>query len=83
MSVFLSGIYIHILDDNYFNGKLLMKNIVGESKIPNSSVIIMPPNQLETVLNGYQTDINDIFLFSIDISGNKCFYLASLLRQTM
>ncbi|MFS1009878.1 LytTR family transcriptional regulator DNA-binding domain-containing protein [Enterococcus casseliflavus] len=80
MSAFLTRIYIYIVDDNYFNGNL-MKNIVTESKIPNSSVVILPPNQLEKVLNGYQTDINDIFLFSIDITGNRCFYLASLLRK--
>lgn len=80
MSVFLSSLYIYIIDDNYFNGNLIKKKI-EEVKIPNSSIIVFPPTRMEEVLSEYQTDINDIFLFSTDLKGNRSFSLAKILRK--
>lgn len=80
MSVFLSHFYLYMVDDNYFRFKTIKENI-QQLDIPSDSIMMLKPKQMEEILTKYQTDINDIFLFSTDMSNTKSFTLAKLLRK--
>lgn len=81
MSANLSNFAVYIVDDNFFNGNV-MKKMITESHVPYSMVEIISPEELESFLEGYLTDVNDLFLFSIEMMGfDRSFQLAGRLRE--
>ncbi|OTO11222.1 hypothetical protein A5882_003147 [Enterococcus sp. 4E1_DIV0656] len=81
MSANLSNFAVYIVDDNFFNGNL-MKKMITESHVPYSMVEIISPEELDSFLEGYLTDVNDLFLFSIEMMGfDRSFQLAGRLRE--
>lgn len=81
MSANLSNFAVYIVDDNFFNGNV-MKKMITESHVPYSMVEIISPEELDSFLEGYLTDVNDLFLFSIEMMGfDRSFQLAGRLRE--
>ena len=80
MSVFLSHFYLYMVDDNYFRFKTIKENI-QQLDIPSDSIMLLKPKQMDEIFAKYQTDINDIFLFSTDMNTKRSFTLAKLLRK--
>lgn len=81
MSANLSNFAVYIVDDNFFNGNV-MKKMITESHVPYSMVEIISPDELASFLDGYLTDVNDLFLFSIEMMGfDRSFQLAGRLRE--
>lgn len=80
MSVFLSHFYLYMVDDNYFRFKTIKENI-QQLDIPSDSIMMLKPKQMDEIFAKYQTDINDIFLFSTDMNTKRSFTLAKLLRN--
>ena len=81
MSANLSNFAVYIVDDNFFNGNV-MKKMITESHVPYSMVEIISPEELDFFLEGYLTDVNALFLFSIEMMGfDRSFQLAGRLRE--
>lgn len=81
MSANLSNFAVYIVDDNFFNGNV-MKKMITESHVPYSMVEIISPEELDSFLEEYLTDVNDLFLFSIEMMGfDRSFQLAGRLRE--
>ena len=57
--------------------------MITESHVPYSMVEIISPDELASFLDGYLTDVNDLFLFSIEMMGfDRSFQLAGRLRSS-
>ncbi|MFS1001623.1 LytTR family transcriptional regulator DNA-binding domain-containing protein [Enterococcus casseliflavus] len=81
MSANLSKFAIYIVDDNFFNGNV-MKKMITESSFPHYLVEIISPDDLAPFFERYLTDVNDLFLFSIELKGfDRGFQLAGSLRK--